>query len=313
MRRKSTVERLALQGARADASDAADPVSRRVGRLARWARVGRQADAELELYAWHRQGDAPAAASVTLAALLARRQAWQEALDVLEEVDADASHRRDLLQLSLLSLDQTAERPGAVEQIGERTGAEPRVRRRLAMLGYPVSEPESAGTVVGGWSAKLVDQLAAEPRLIPALVASAKQSGEHVALLRQVIGGAADRIADPQQFVGACKAMTDLAMIASDDQDARRWAHKGLEINPYHAHLALVLAQLKDSAGRPAATTVLARVVNRHPKYPDVQAALIRRTAADGDVTEAKTRLERWRQRDPDHHLVARIQRELAA
>jgi hypothetical protein len=103
-------------------------------------------------------------------------------------------------------------------------------------------------------------------------------------------------------------------MLSSDEDDARRWAHRGLKLNPYHAPLALVLSQIEDDAALgPPAVQVLAGVAAANPGWPDVRAALIRRELADGLAQRARHRLEQWLRDEPASTMARQLQKEIAA
>jgi hypothetical protein len=111
-----------------------------------------------------------------------------------------------------------------------------------------------------------------------------------------------------------CQAMAQLALLADDADDARRWAHRGLRVDPYSASLALVLARITDDpAVGPPTHAILTAVAEAFPLYPDLQAALIRRDKAEGRDDDARRRLSLWLDRQPDHPLARQVQQELAA
>ena len=162
-----------------------------------------------------------------------------------------------------------------------------------------------------------VEQLAAaladSPQLIESLVAAQKiePDQEAVALLRQAV---AMVVEDESHRAVGCQALAELALLADDPDDARRWAHRGLEVNPRSAALAMILGQLRDDPrDGPPAAVVLDDAHQAHPDYPDLRAALIRREFADGHTDQAHIRLRQWLSDEPEHPIAHRVHGELAA
>lgn len=183
--------------------------------------------------------------------------------------------------------------------------------RFMHMPGTDTLEPLSH-SVVEQLACDLVGQI----DVIPTLVAA--QQTEPVAadidLLRGAIGRVVRDIDDAQQNLMICEAMAQLALLASDGDDARRWAHRGLKLNPYAAKLALVLSQVPENETEgPRTVNVLQQVCNANPSYPDVHRALILRYRNDGDDDSARLQLRRWLDREPHNAIAKNLQQEIAA
>jgi lipopolysaccharide biosynthesis regulator YciM len=280
--------------------------------------TGRVAEAELHLHAWCRHAAAPAGARLLLGALLARRGATGDAMAVLERTahhapDADADttrlHISVLVQAGLLD---TARR--LVRLLHDGHGHHPAVAQWIAALDL------FGKGAANGVSHAEVEHLAAElieaPQVIPSLVAAAmiEPRREDIDLLRSAIQRIAADAADDRQVIVICQAMAQLAMLALDRDDARRWAHRGLKLDPYNATLALVLGEVSDDLNvGPAAADVLRRVATAHPTYPDVRASLIRREHSDGRPEAARIKLAQWLEQDPANPHALDMVRELAA
>jgi lipopolysaccharide biosynthesis regulator YciM len=133
-------------------------------------------------------------------------------------------------------------------------------------------------------------------------------------MLRDSLARIARDVFDDEQTMMLCTAQAQLAMLAGDADDARRWAHRGLRMNPYAATLSLVLADLSDDeALGPPAADVLRRVNEKHPTYPDVRRALIKREMRDGQVATACMRLKEWLDAEPQSPVAEQLAREIAA
>jgi hypothetical protein len=291
----------------------------RLARLADWCLGGRIAAAELELHDWRRHEDCPAQARVMLAALLARRGATEQALAVVAPASrsgAQSDSEQALMHLALLltaELPDTARR--AALNLYHHHGQSTSVRAWLAAMQPP------GLTELPAVPRATIDQLAgdlrARPAVIPALVAAQKLRPDlqQVSLLRQALDRAARDLSDnPQTAVPTCQALAELALLADDRDDARRWAHRGLRLDPYAVALALILAQVSDDpAVGPPAHQVLAQAADMFPNYPDLQAAAIRREHSDGNAAAARMRLEHWLARSPQHPAAKRLAEELAA
>ena len=113
--------------------------------------------------------------------------------------------------------------------------------------------------------------------------------------------------------------MAELALFVDDTDDARRWAHRGLRINPQSAPLALVLARTGDDpAFELRAVDVLNGAVAAHPTYPDLRAAMIRagkvRRRPRRCVARPASSEGLARQTQPGSHPIARrVEQEIAA
>ena len=162
---------------------------------------------------------------------------------------------------------------------------------------------------------RLADELAQQPRITPSLVAAQKLKPDDrtIQLLRLAIETISRTTTDRELTLMFCQAMAELALLERDVADARRWAHRGLELNPYHAPLALVLAGIDDDAQARPTVEVLAEVSQAHPTYPDVRAAWIRRQHSDGQRKQARMNLRDWLKHEPRNPIARKLKKELAA
>lgn len=288
----------------------------RLARLTRWCLSGRRAQAELELYAWRRGDDCPPKAVVLLAALFAQRGQFGDALGILDNVgQADACAWVDQLRfVLLLETGHATEARVAAKRLHHRHGNDPAVARWLELL---VMSPGVAEAVPDVAVEQLVDELSQHWNVITSLVLAQQVSpdAQTIALLRRAIAVIMrDMLDDASHTAVLCQALAELAFLAGDVDDARRWAHRGLKANPYAAPLAIIVARIEDDAAvGPAAATVLARVAEAHPHYPDLRAAVIRREHDDGRTNSARMLLGRWLQQEPDHPIAAALGQEMAA
>jgi len=300
-----------------------DPTTRRLGQIAGLCVTGQAAAAEIELADWLREADCPPAARVMLAALLARRRAFDEARRVLHAGSHDPLEMLTLLAL----LTRDAQPDDDARRLAERLHAEfshlPFVRQWLAVMGGEIAAlprvPEGrveqlAAELLVAFQAQRSPLRGCGMGLFRALVAAQQYEPDpaRLALLRRAIARIAPEFAGSRDLVGICHALAELALLADDHDEARRWAHRGLKIDPYHAALALVLSKLPDDAnvGAPAAH-LLRQVAERHPAYLDVRAALIRREHGDGNWDDARRRLADWLAADPANRLARQLQHEL--
>ena len=276
-----------------------------------------QSAAELELSDWFRQSDAPAEVVLLLAGLLARRGELDHAIDLLsaEWAASEATDPRVIqcLIAALLLEGNTHAANDLTVSLGRQYAGDPHVDAFIQLMRTSApTNVEVDDLIIDSVAADLLRQ----PEVIPSLVAAQKLSPQarDIALLRSALARGFGDIEHERQQLTACIAQADLAMLAGDDDDARRWAHRGLRIDPYSAPLALVLSRFDDDADYgPPTITVLNEAVRMHPKYPDLRAALIRREFAQGQADSARQRLAAWLQREPNQTLALRLEEEMAA
>lgn len=291
----------------------------RLRELARWCVTGRLSEAELELSAWCRRSDCPPAARVMLAALLARRGRTRQAIDVIgrlapADVAADP-HQAQMLITLLTTADFIDAARRLAVRVEEAHGGDETVMSWLRAMGVPGHERPAS--VSGAVAEHLAAELHEWPQLVASLVAAQKHepNPRSVELLRRAVS----RIVDDEdenkhRTAGLCLALAELALLAEDEDDARRWAHRGLTHDPYNAALALVLTRVREQDGMgPPTREVLGRVVKHHPGYADVRAALIRRHYQDGQAETARLELRHWLEREPQSPIARGLERELAA
>lgn len=286
----------------------------RLAQLARMAQQGGAAAVELELHAWRRRGDCPTAARVMLAGLLAQRGRCDTALTILEEADEHDAEALRLRIALLLDQDRLTDAKTCVEQLYHEHGYDPKVTMWLRGMEAPGVEmlPVVSDAVVDTLAGELIGRI----ELVHSLVAAQKVRPElrSVRLLREAIRTMARDVADRRQMVTVCEAVAELSLLLGDEDEARRWAHRGLRLEPYYAPLAMVLSRVEDDVSvGPPATQVLSATAEHHPTYRDVLAALIRRQFAEGDHEAARARLQRWHREEPHEPIVQTLKRELAA
>jgi tetratricopeptide (TPR) repeat protein len=279
---------------------------------------GQAAGAELELHSVYRRAGCPSYVKVILAALLARRGRHEDARLVLRHVKPESidQHTPDLIKLAICILTSLG-LPDEAEVLGkayhrafgrEATGwlndmSVPGARHLGGSVKQPVEE--------------LARDLAREPKAIQSLVYALKQDRDlpTVELVRKAIRRIAPLFEnDTRQMTAICRAMAELCVLAGDHTQARRWAHRGLEEDPFCASLALLINRLRDD-GRTTLPprSVLVCVATHHPDYPDVQAALIRRESAEGRLDDARDRLGAWLEREPYSPHALELRKEIAA
>jgi len=298
--------------------------TQRLRRLARASIDGQLAAAELELHDWQRHDACPAAAGVLLAALLAKRGDLAHANRVLRRFTRDKTGDADVCRLLIsvlvvLDLTESASRLVHQLQAGPQSHRDG-LKRWLEVMDAPgvVDLPTHAQEHVRG----LADELIRRADVLPSLVAAQKiaatkalPQSDDVSLLRLAVEHATRVWAsDEERMLTACQALSELAMIAGDADDARRWAHRGLRINPYNATLSLVLSKVSDDpAVGPPAAFMLQNAVAAHPRYADLRLALIRRLMANGATDAARAQINDWIILDPANPHARRLLEEVAA
>ncbi|MEM6458874.1 MAG: hypothetical protein AAF710_05725 [Planctomycetota bacterium] len=253
-------------------------------RLREMAVTGRLAEAELELHAWCRRGG-PTEARTLLAALLARRGDHDAALEVLgqpqrtspKQLDPEAT-RLTIAVLLTAGRDDEARRLAA--WFYHLRGDDPAVARWVRLMDVPglTQLPDTPDATVE----RLAHELAASPQVVPSLVHAQKQAPRTrtISLLRAAVARITPDFEGRDELIYLTQALAELAHLVGDDDDARRWAHRGLRLHPFNAALALLLGRLEDDeAVGPPAAEILKRVALRFPHYPDVQRAYQQRVA----------------------------------
>ncbi|HAI13360.1 MAG TPA: hypothetical protein DCM28_16755 [Phycisphaerales bacterium] len=280
---------------------------------------GQIAGVELTLHEWQRQRDCPTQARVLLAACLSRRGKHDEAATILQNAERSRPVTDDAMMMVMVSVFTMLDMPEAaskhLRRLHARSGHKQEVALWIESMKFKGSEnlPDQSDAIIN----QLARELAEQPLLLCSLTAAMKvgPNEQHIQVLRHAGNLMFYRIELTIDLeTELCRAMADLAMLAEDEADARRWAHRGLKINPLAAHLAIVLSQVEDRAQLgPAAIDVLAKVNERKPAYPDVHAALIRREYFDGDTQTARMRLSNWLDREPSNPTALKLRKEIAA
>lgn len=218
------------------------------------------------------------------------------------------------LRIALLAAEGHHGADGLTRRLHREHGHDAQAMRWLDLVGAVPAEdlPAVSDATIEQLAGELLDQI----EVLPSLVAAQRieRDAQTITVLRGGVLRMLRDLDDDRAMLTACQALADLAMLAGDEDDARRWAHRGLRIDPYAAHFAIILSRVADDpAIGPPASSVLKDAVNAHPKYPDLRAALIRREFAEGRLDIARRRLTQWLQREPNQALAIRLQHEIAA
>lgn len=294
-----------------------EPAARKLARLSRWCCSSRRDAAEIELLDWQRSPQCPPQAIALLAGLFLQTKREAQAIALLEHHLAGEHAGEAILLCQLIASLTTTNDPRAADTIRvlyREHGNDPAVMRWLNTLRRADVRrlPPVPEATIDQLAGELLDHLDA----IPSLVAAQKivRDPRMIMMLRGATTKLLRDLDDDRTMLTACQALADLAMLAEDHDDARRWAHRGLHIDPYAAGLAIILSRITDdTALGPPASAVLKEAVNAHPKYPDLRAALIRREVSEGRVDVARRRLHQWLQREPNQRMALRLQQEMAA
>jgi hypothetical protein len=230
------------------------------------------------------------------------------------EQDLDGEEARLLIALLLLSGQHEAAAE-ATRKLHQACGDWPAVHRWLTRMEAPgygeLSTPAEPRIE------HLAGELLPNLEVIPSLVAAQQHQPEpeQIALLRHALARLAPGLgAEHPRMLTICRAQARLSLLAGDPDEARRWAHRGLKLAPDDEKLALALAEVEDDpAVGPPAKDVLATVCERHPDYPDVRRARIRREHRDGDPRSARQLLAHWLQTEPNSPIAQTLEKELAA
>lgn len=278
---------------------------------------GRVQEAMIELSAWVRDEDVPAEARVLYAALLANQGELARARQVLSTAnDSDTGEGPELEQLRYTLLARAGmpeEARLAAKRLQHKHYRDESIHRWLscvdaALVGL-ISDDEQP-------VCPLARELLARPHVIPSLLAgmrvgdTSEHRGQLLSALRQVVA----KLNTRHDRINAHLALAELAAAEGDMNEARRWVKQGMKLQPRSVPFAMLLHRLTDQqAAAPEATRALTNAAEDHPEYPDVQAALIRREKARGDLPAARLRFQQLKDRLSDHPMVRGLEQELAA
>ena len=291
----------------------------RLQRLCRQVVEEELAGAALELSSWCQTGQAPPEAYTLLAGCLAREGRIDDAIDLLEHQHRMPSEQVPCETQMLIALLTVRGRDMRVahhvKALEAGHGNDPAVAAWLDITHMPGAKADRQR--IDPAADQLADDLFTRQQLVPTLVAAQKiqPDARQIASLRSALAILVNRAGNDHAVLPLITGLAELALLAGDGDDARRWAHRGLEQHPYLAPLALVLAQLPDDQDQPGRTAAdaLAGVRARHPDYADVRAALIRRQHHDGRDDLARLEISQWLEDEPDHPIAGRLDREIAA
>ncbi len=251
--------------------------------------AGESDRAEFELQAWcdDATAHAPAKARVALASLLARRGEMLRARVALGEpqrrdtYDMDADEAVMATGL-LLATGQEGQARRLAAWLHHLHGHDPAVARFVAMLDLPGLRhlPQTNNV----HATRLADELRSCPDIVPSLVFAQKitPNTRTLSTLRSAVKQIVYPFEATAYFSPLLESLAQMAELVGDEDDARRWAHRGLQADPYNAGLALLLGRVEDDeAVGPPAAQVLKRVSMKFPDYPDLQRAFTERQAHD--------------------------------
>ena len=243
--------------------------------------------AEFDLQDWCDEPDAPSEARVALASMLARRGEVLRARVALGEPQRRDNHNMNaqegVLAIGLLlSAGNEREACQVAAWLNHLHGHDPSVSRFVQLLDLPGlrSLPEFESRHV----TRLADELASSPDIVPSLVFAQKlaPNTRTLSALRSAIKQLVYKFEATSYFAPMQQALAQMAEMVGDEEDALRWAHRGLQADPYNATLALLLGRVEDNeAVGPPASQVLKRVSLKFPGYPDVQRAFVQRQEYD--------------------------------
>src|SRR5690606_31824314 len=100
-----------------------------------------------------------------------------------------------------------------------------------------LAQPEADAGPHDSEAATLAAQLRDQPGVIPTLVYAQKHEPhrDQIVLLRDALLRSEGDFAYVEHHAMACLALAELAELANDSADARRWAERGLVLEPYSA------------------------------------------------------------------------------
>ena len=252
--------------------------------------------AEFDLQEWcdnaPEQEPAPPAARVLLAALLARRGELLRARVVLGEPQRRDQHDMNASEGQLAASLLIA---AGLESDGRRLAAwlhhlhghDSAVSQWVKLLDLPGLG--ALPQVERNHRDQLAAELTPQPEIVPSLVYAQHQAPNlrTISLLRSALGQIVHSFESSEHYAPLLQALAELAEMATDHDDALRWAHRGLSVDPFNATLALLLGRIDDNeAVGPSAAQVLKRVSMKFPGYPDLQQALENRNLLDSNTTD---------------------------
>lgn len=296
-----------------------ESVNHRLTRICGDYAGGALASAVLELSDWTRQTDCPPEARVMLASALVCQEKLSEALAVLHGGGNLADHQYPLdigrmLVAVLTQADMTQSAQSVASHCFHRLGDQGDMIAWLEAVEAPGFG--DLGHQPDVMLESMARELLAQFDIIPSLVKAQQvnPSEQDISLLRGSIIRLTPQVKEKPQKLVVAQALAQLALLAGDEDETRRWAYRGLGLDPFNATLALVLSQVRgDASIGPEPQEVLARVADAYPHYHDVQAAAVRCEHAAGRIPQARMRLEAWLQRSPDQPIALELAQELAA
>jgi tetratricopeptide (TPR) repeat protein len=278
-------------------------------------RAGQLAQAHLELHGWSRQPGCPALARVLLAWLDVQAGDTQGARRALHRNLEQYGDADTLMMLMLMDLAEDL--PAAAQRhatmLAHRFAHHQATASMLRSLG--LSRQIDPAAVPLEMVDELAGQLLSRPHVIGSLIVAQKlkPNPARIELLRRALVRIVDDLAEP---VEAMAGLGRLALLAGDRDEARRWARRGLKLQPLDVRLALLLNEAVEQpvdAGDEPILDTMQRIAAARPGYPDVQRALIDRYHQAGRDHHARAHLQAWLDNQPDQPLAEQTRKELAA
>lgn len=284
--------------------------------------TGQRVDAHLELASWRNSPDFPPEARLLLASLEAEQGNVNQARDILTEDTRYLDH--PLIREMLILFDLNESRPESARRIAANLthaySADGFVGHWLKSL--DMESKDGGYDAPLGMVEELAGELSARPDVILSLVAAQilETRPSRVELLRRALVRIVDDLPSPLE---GCIGLAELAKLAGDQDETRRWAAKGLKLDPYCARLALILDELsqshssddEDDAGTIHIDSLeaLRRANAAHPQYPDVRRALILNYHRRGLSSFARDQAQDWVHDQPNSRLAQQTLGEVAA
>ncbi|MHC4994138.1 MAG: hypothetical protein ACYTGQ_03705 [Planctomycetota bacterium] len=273
--------------------------------------------AHLGLIELDRHEDCPAPARVLLALLELDRHEPGLARAALRR---NLAHGADDLTCQALVLTELAERlpeeasqaAGFLAHAFALDGFQARWLRSLG-LANRADLPNAPSDLVRQMGATLL----ARQHVIPTLMLAQKHRPHRgrINQLRGALGLIVEELEDTEQ---GYRCLGELALLAGDPEDARRWVWAGLAEHAYSAGLALLSdrvdeALAPDREGVRVTIDALRLALEDKPGYSDLRRALILRYRRQGLDAQAMRHARQWVDQAPEHPLAKQTLKEVAA
>jgi tetratricopeptide (TPR) repeat protein len=273
--------------------------------------------AHLDLIELDRREDCPTAARVLLALLELDRGESDRALETLRRnlargADAMTCQAMVLMELTERLPDEATQAAGFLGHAFELDGFCSRWLKSLSLAGS-ADLPQAPSAL----SRQMGEALLSRQHVIPTLMLGQKHRPHRgrINQLREALSLIVQRLDDVEKGYGC---LGELALLADDAEDARRWVRLGLSSFPYSAKLALLSDRIDsllepDEASVRLTLAALEQAIDAKPDYGDVRRALILRYRRQGLDAQAMRQAKRWVDRAPDHPMAQETLKEVAA